>query len=1505
MATDETADERADDLLAELAADHATDVARARRETAAALEEHRRRLRDLPGTPIPGTRAGIAASGVPGEDESAASGIALALAELRDRLDRLDRDERSADAVRCERAALAWFNRLADGRQLLAELVPDPSLPRPFAGDPRTALRVATSLIRFRRRQPLGRITRLADLARVSGVDRAFLRHLLHTGCELAGEPVEPVEPPEPVEPTGPPPGGIGVLLPVRLETRYIANELRVRVVPDEPWFDRHDPTVSEGELDSLGAYLAAVAEAPGDDAVRRLAWEALASQVEPARAAYLIRSWVVMNNGVPEVRPPAEAEKRTGPTFPRIAGFPRRLTVWLQPPGLLPAPALILEVKRERLLADFADPDSGESRWWEDWQEAVDIGMAGSIPLTDHKEFDAVFITGIDEDEPASLFAAHRDAGRLALLAPGTPTNSVDGSAAAPLGDDPQLWWETVQSPAGEADRDVSRALTADPDLLGNLPGPSSPQGAENRAMVTGLWPALWGFAGADVWATPAQTADAAELAALGLHPEGPFPTLRIGSQPYGLLPATDLEQWKAAEGDPVAETALGPGLRHLADVWRAASEARGTVHGTSTATLLDLIGQVPTSPLYRHRRAWPQEFWWLLLLLLGFGVPWDEIEQRWRDAYPLPGDLGLDPLRRYGSIAAARRLELPLIWPAELPPDRSVGEVIEQIAMLAEEAPSLFSTTQLLELEILQFPPESLLLRLVIRSLQVAVGDVGRVKLGEDPPQLEQLLRSDAVPGRLQTWIDSTNSGDLQGAGAEARAFRRTRDALLELAQLPALHDPERSDGRAERLLRATLDCATHRVDPWLIAPATRRLRALAAKPLAPPRLGAYGWVDDLRPGTPGPTPAGLLHAPSPAQATVAAVLRDRDVNDAQDGRWDLDLTSRSVRDADRLAEHVRVGAHLAEALGREVERVIGTRADIDRLRRDFPVRTEHEGRRVCDGLAVLDASPAALGLDPNRLAELARLRAAVDAYGDLLVAEAVHHVAEGRAEVAGAVMDAAAGFARPPHLSLLRTAREGRAVQSTAVVVLGDVAEPALPPGLLDRATVSPLALADAAVTSFVAAQTGGAALWSFDVAPVDDDGLPSGPGMTVRLADLGLLPAAALTLARTDLERLAERTAAEALGLDPGTVTVVGGDAAERYEAAARLVTTLGRLPAGPDAVAPDIDALVDQTGVDADLRQRLGMVLDTAEAMVNALTGELGRTSGDGTIGTADADALRRLVVAARSWGIAPDPAADVVPEGATPAEASERLLVSSAARVLELMTVRVASAPPDVTILARDELVDAVVALVAPTGQLAMTSRLNRSVLPALARAGAEVTDDWLPTVGAVRTALGRVEVQRLLAGSGAGSGPALVPWSNKPSDPWQKDDTNPHRLVVGFADATLDLDAVPVDARVAVAMLDRLTEVVPQPEQTTGVAFGFDAPGARAPQAILLAVPPSLDKPLDDAQIVRIVAHTRAHARARVARPGDLGPGLRGPLPTVLLPASGPTQVPLDPAKE
>jgi hypothetical protein len=214
------------------------------------------------------------------------------------------------------------------------------------------------------------------------------------------------------------------------------------------------------------------------------------------------------------------------------------------------------------------------------------------------------------------------------------------------------------------------------------------------------------------------------------------------------------------------------------------------------------------------------------------------------------------------------------------------------------------------------------------------------------------------------------------------------------------------------------------------------------------------------------------------------------------------------------------------------------------------------------------------------------------------------------------------------------------------------------------------------------------------------------------------------------------------------------------------------------------------------------------------------------------------------------------------------------------------------------------ELARAIARLASATGQVAVLSRVRRDALPAfiLTGQGGQALDAaWLRVAAAVRPALARLEAAQLAGPTPAGAGPPLAGWINRAADPWQTDSADSRRLVVAYAPAGVGLQATPAGERVAVGLLDRFTETIPSQAHTTTAAFGFDAPGARAPQAILLAVPPDLASPLDTATVQRIVAETRELAHARMATKEDLA-GVDGFAPLPLLPATGNTATPVTP---
>ena len=78
-----------------------------------------------------------------------------------------------------------------------------------------------------------------------------------------------------------------------------------------------------------------------------------------------------------------------------------------------------------------------------------------------------------------------------------------------------------------------------------------------------------------------------------------------------------------------------------------------------------------------------------------------------------------------------------------------------------------------------------------------------------------------------------------------------------------------------------------------------------------------------------------------------------------------------------------------------------------------------------------------------------------------------------------------------------------------------------------------------------------------------------------------------------------------------------------------------------------------------------------------------------------------------------------------------------------------------------------------------------------------------------------------------------------------------------------------------------------------PARKHTTHAAFGFDAPRARAQQAVLLAVPPDEQVPITADSLPSIVLSTRALARARMAQPDQLGAWTVA-VPTSMVLASG-----------
>jgi hypothetical protein len=1374
----------------------------------------------------------------------------------------------------------------------------------------------------------------------------------------------------------------VGVLLPLRLETlfdepasRFNADptrwKLSLRVTPDEASIARDNRHVTRDEQKALARFWNAVKQPGAPDAgwldgdAAGIAWQQLCDQVTPARAAWLAANLETQLDGeTVVVLPPVDMPDQSQPN--RVGGMPPELhvvaTTNVPIAGALEHTLGRLPMEADKQIASgaltFPLPSVAEderSRWWSDWEMAKSVGLGGEWLMPEGmtpQNIDALYVVGIGDETPENHFRAQVDAGEMGVLRLGVPTNAVHGNAAADLGKAGGDWRKIAQlrlrqhaNPAQSLLSGVGRSLQqhligSEQELPFFLGADSFDDTQDSRRMVHALWPALWGHWLLDQWQAGEDGYRVGSWMVDHLYPEGPLMPLRIGDQPYGVLPVTALSQWQPQDAlnqeekaQRAVEASMTSALSKLRAQWAATARGKRSVVGKTIEGFMQLLGQDALSRRYIQRQFTPS--WVQLAPYVAAGGMGPGRQHNFRKRAlgfydTAQSYLGRPPQATYLAHGFWRRHELPLVQPTRMLYRHRHGEMREPLDLL-RFMQLLF---QLVEME----GPDNRTLDLVFQRFWV-LNDHGEYQLSTLPDSLliRLLVYSTqlAAPWRqMQMTRPQKRVAAFQEQGMVDISSELDQEAWRGVVKNEStgeieaftLNIPDERRNQLERALRATLDSAAHRIDPWITGFAWQRLKQHSASPRRSHRLGVYGWVEGPFVGVPGPTDAGRLHTPSYNQTLAALILRDKFLssrragltNDGGRNPWEMNISSRKARLAEEIADEVRMGFHIYEIVGRHVENILGDHQAVKRLRTSdrYAMRSERrDPQEVCNGIAALLGLLNGDGdfpLAPDQHTALQLLHDALDTYSDLLVADGVMQLVNRQADRAAETMDAAAGFSHPPSFEFTRTPPSGYQLESSVLSALPYVSID----GLGDDA--SPIRLADPSVAAFLETQLGDDWVWTARGAEGE-----AAIG-TVTLTELGFSPHETLALSAAFLSELVQRK----LGLEEARI-----DPPRQHALAQQLVAVLGGRPAAGRDFSTDP---ATQPAADAAAYEELRSRYQTLHARCTELVAALGTDADDATRATL----LRRSLI----WGVAPisEPAdrkaifalllGAPIPETATP-------LATLAAGAATALQGRLDNAPKPEDLPPASEigsplkdheerknkaapdgiptLAQAIASLASPHSKLAILAIWTRDSLVAdtklvVDQAEQSLDETWLTVVAPVRANLARLEALQLELNT------PLAAWSSAPGDPWQQKlvadnlamrDTplgqQAGEPALGLRTPRLAVAYGPAEAwagdTVAVGMIDAFSEAIPMPQRTSTAAFGFNAPASRAPQAILLAVSPKPRQRLDDVLVQQIVAETRQLAQARTARMEDLG-DFQSLTPTMWLLTSGSTRAYLEP---
>jgi len=707
--------------------------------------------------------------------------------------------------------------------------------------------------------------------------------------------------------------------------------------------------TVTAAEQTAAFNYWIAFWKANGDSTQEQAALAALQTSVGNARAAQLIAQFAPDPNGwdpaTPYTRdqvnvqcavlqlPAAPVTKQTSWTqAPHMVAQPDRFVALLYsggtvktvignpiPEGLTTGPDPSLpQAQQIRLTNDDLVLDDN-LQWLADFDRAVSVGMGFKVdlnPTEAQNGFDRLLVVGvrISSDQTVSqqlleTLIAHQYAtpAGYSLTPQGSPTKNTtsDGSAYTWI-DDPDASYDTVfkgkdeyvesSDPLQKRDGQwLAEALGVSGALMKQIPNAAGVDQVEARAMNIALWNGTLGYMMEEMMAPLFSAADIASTRLFFTRyvaGRGPLPSVRVGRQPYGILPITSFATYQSTPPSAIANRITSPLLAadflqrlhtllaRMDQDWLTMSNsvARVGQAGDPHQVLLDIVGLQSGSVEYYQRYAESfDQLYNKLVIELGafFGTLLAAMIKS--NSQAILSALGGNP-----------RTNPPILDKFFYDPSTLLTGPVVDDSPLSETQPiraytpdkknyiQWLATSSLDVIRRQDFggnPEPIALLYLMLRhSMMLAQWDAGTRFLEEGAIVNSATARTEPAFINVQTaatggqskfqylyqpqptitgnptqiLADYVLSTGVLGVAPETEPLNEAITALNVLAESPT--------ARLERVFAEHIDCCSYRLDAWKTGLTTTRLSEMRldsdGKALPGIYLGAFGWLENLKP-------------------------------------------------------------------------------------------------------------------------------------------------------------------------------------------------------------------------------------------------------------------------------------------------------------------------------------------------------------------------------------------------------------------------------------------------------------------------------------------------------------------------------------------------------------------------------------------------------------------------------------------------------------------------------